>query len=525
MSIDIKDFYLGTPMSDYEYMRIHRDNIPQAIIDFYHLDDNYFDSNGNAYVEIRKGMYGLKQAGKIANDRLTKFLAPHGFTPAPTTPGLWLDNQSDLAFTLVVDDFGVKYTSRDDAERLSTVLKRQYEIKEDWTGDRYCGLQLDWDYDKRTCDISMPGYVERALQRFNHPKPTRQQHAPHAWQKPKYGAKTQYATLPDNSEPLQSIDTKYVQEVLGTLLYYARAVDCTMLTAIGSIATQQAKPTKKTMDAIKQLLNYAATHPNAVVRYHASDMILFVDSDGSYLSESKARSRAAGYHYLSSIPTDPNAEPPHNGAVNILCQILREVCSSAAEAELAATFHNGKEACPIRHMLEALGHPQPPTPIITDNSTAVGIATDTIKQKRSKAIDMRFYWIRDRARQGQFVIRWKKGALNKADYFSKHHPGTHHQAIRSTYLHSPDNPARNYFECLQDADDRNSDPDASVPAANAVITASSGEGVLMSDRYSGEQPGVSHIDTVTGSGEFRSQAEEIRSPELPELRSPISLFT
>jgi hypothetical protein len=136
----------------------------------------------------------------------------------------------------------------------------------------------------------------------------------------------------------------------------------------------------------------------------------------------------------------------------VLCQILREVVSSAAEAELAALFHNGKTACPLRICLEELGHPQPPTPIVTDNSTASGIANDTVKQKRSKAIDMRFYWIRDRVRQGQFHIYWKKGILNRADYFTKHHPASHHQQIRSSYLHSPSDSSKNYFEVLQDND-------------------------------------------------------------------------
>jgi predicted transposase YdaD len=58
-----------------------------------------------------------------------------------------------------------------------------------------------------------------------------------------------------------------------------------------------------------------------------------------------------------------------------------------------------------------------------------------MKQRRSKAIDMRFYWIRDRVRQGKFIIYWRHRALNKADYFTKHHPVSHHQQIRSSYLH------------------------------------------------------------------------------------------
>jgi hypothetical protein len=144
-------------------------------------------------------------------------------------------------------------------------------------------------------------------------------------------------------------------------------------------------------------------------------------------------------------------------------------CLSAAEAELAALFHNGKEALPSTAPASRnLAHPQPPTPIQTDNSTASGIANDSMKQRRSKAIDMRFYWIRDRVRQGKFIIYWRHRAHNKADYFTKHHPVSHHQQIRSSYLHMPaSNPACNYFQCFQD--------ELSPALPNSVA----GEGVLI----------------------------------------------
>jgi hypothetical protein len=113
---------------------------------------------------------------------------------------------------------------------------------------------------------------------------------------------------------------------------------------------------------------------------------------------------------------------------------MNNVLASAAEAEVGGLFINGQAACPLRTTLTKLGHHQPPTIIVTDNECAQGIANDTVKQKRSKAIDMRFYWIRDRVAQNQFQILWKKGADNLADYFTKHHPPSHHRQMRQMYL-------------------------------------------------------------------------------------------
>ena len=205
------------------------------------------------------------------------------------TPGrLWKDTTSNLVFALVVDDFGVKYTSKHDAERLMHTLQQLYSMSEDWTGARYCGLTLEWDYLNRTVDISIPGYIERTLQCFQHPPPTQPQHSPHAWQKPTYGATIQYAPAPDTTAPLDAKDTKHVQEVLGMLLFYAHAVDSTMLPTIGTLASQQAHGTKATLEALTQLLNYCTTHPDAKVRFIASDMVLHVHSDASYLFAPKA---------------------------------------------------------------------------------------------------------------------------------------------------------------------------------------------------------------------------------------------
>ena len=107
---------------------------------------------------------------------------------------------------------------------------------------------------------------------------------------------------------------------------------------------------------------------------------------------------------------------------------------SAAEAEVGGTYENEREAIPIRYSLEEMGHPQPPMPIQVDNTTAVGFANKTMKQKRSKEIDMRFYWVQDRVQQKQFQIYWRPGKENLGDYYTKHHSPAHHRAMRTPYL-------------------------------------------------------------------------------------------
>jgi hypothetical protein len=236
---------------------------------------------------------------------------------------------------------------------------------------------------------------------------------------------------PDDGTPLTPKEVTKLQQIIGTLLYYARAVDSTMLVALGTLASAQTKATTNTMKAANQLLDYAATNPNAKIRFRKSDMILHVHSDASYLSETEARSRAGGISFLGNDSNHPHI----NGAIHVHSSILKNVVSSAAEAEIGALFHNAQDACTLRQTLIDLGHPQPATSIQTDNACANGIMNDTVKQKRSKAIDMRYYWLKDRVKQEMFRVHWEPGTENKADYFTKHHPTAHHKQMRPIYLH------------------------------------------------------------------------------------------
>jgi hypothetical protein len=222
----------------------------------------------------------------------------------------------------------------------------------------------------------------------------------------------------------------YVQAVTSTLLYYARAVDSTILTALNTIATQQAALTESTLEEVKQVLDYCASQEEAIVTYNASNMILAVHSNVSYPSKRKSRRRAGGHFYLSSnVPY-----PPNNGAIKNIAKVIDAVVSLAAEADLGALFINTQEAVYLQRILIDMGHPQPKTPIQMDNLTAEGFINSKIQPKRTKLMDMRFEWLKDREAKNQFQFFWRSGNTNLAKYFMKHHPPAHHQNVRGGFL-------------------------------------------------------------------------------------------
>jgi hypothetical protein len=175
-----------------------------------------------------------------------------------------------------------------------------------------------------------------------------------------------------------------------------------MLTALSAIESAQAKPTEETMTRCKPFLDYAATHQDAILSYKASDMVLVVHSNVSYLSEPKARCQAGGHCFLSSDCEDP----ANNGAVLNLAQLIKAAISSAVEAELGALYINAQEAVPQRTTLAKMGHKQPQTPMQTNNTTALGVVNNNIQPRRTNAMDMRFHWLCDRKAQRQFHFFW-----------------------------------------------------------------------------------------------------------------------
>ena len=181
-------------------------------------------------------------------------------------------------------------------------------------------------------------------------------------------------------------------------MHYARAINSTILPAVNEISTLQAKPTSYTKEECQQLIDYIVTHRNAYIRYHASNMVLWTDSNAAYLVMPNARSCISGYYQCNKHPTK-GLNPITNGPILVEYKAIKRVVSSTAKAETAGVFHNAQIAVQIRYILQSLNHPQPPTPIKTDNSMAYSFVTNNIHQKKLKSWNMNYYWLRDRQTQ------------------------------------------------------------------------------------------------------------------------------
>ena len=140
--------------------------IPKEIMDAYNLHE--LVHNSNIYMAINKGIYGLKEAGALANEQLQHHLAPYGYTPTKYTPGLWKHQSNNNMFALVVDDFALKYIGKDNALHLIKALQDKYEdVEVNWDGTKLCGINLQWDYVKRQYKLNLKGFIAKLRQRFN----------------------------------------------------------------------------------------------------------------------------------------------------------------------------------------------------------------------------------------------------------------------------------------------------------------------------------------------------------------------
>jgi hypothetical protein len=205
-TIDLKNFYLDTPMPDPEYVCIKITDIPAEFIEEYKLAGT--DRDSWIYFEICRGCYGLPQAGILANDLLRSRLLAVGYYEAESTPGLWRHKWRPIQFCLIVDDFGVEYVGIEHFNHLLDVLKKFHGVQFNMAGDKFAGINIKWDYANCRCRISMPGYIETLPIKFKHPRPIKPRLSPYKCLPISYGAKSQLTPEADASEQPKLRDSK-----------------------------------------------------------------------------------------------------------------------------------------------------------------------------------------------------------------------------------------------------------------------------------------------------------------------------
>ena len=220
-----------------------------------------------------------------------------------------------------------------------------------------------------------------------------------------------------------------MQQFIDCLLYLAWALDITLLVALNTLSQNQTTHTTRTKQLCTHLLNYCAKYPDVGLRYHATKMILHIDFDASYLIVPEAKSRVADYFWLQN-----KSCTKINTSFLVECRTLKHVVISAAEYETAGVFYNAKTAIPIPFILNEIDHNQPPTPLIMDNNTTEKFIKNNITQKKSKSLDMRYYWLLEQSIKKRLHFQWKQYSENLADHHTKYFPETYHKKVRMKYV-------------------------------------------------------------------------------------------
>ena len=429
-TFDITDFYLGTKLDQLEYVRVNVKHISPHIMDKYNL--HAFVNNGSVYFEVSQAMYGLKQSGRLSWKRLVSICESNGYTqPSPDAPGLYSHSNGTM-FVLSTDDFLCKFLSAAAEDHFTNMLAQHYAFTVDHTASKYLGITIEFDNSLHSVTLSMPSYVPNMLHRFYGKNLPKIANSPAVYEPPSKGTNSQQVKV-DNTPLVSEAERTIIQQKIGCILHLARAVDVVLLEAINHAASNNAQPTQATVDQVERTMGYLVQFPNPRLVLHACDMVLHSQSDASYLSRSHARSVAGGIHFLGNH----NEPDLINGPIIAISSITPTVCASACEAEYGAVFINAQVVIWLRNVLAAMGHPQAkPTRIRCDNQCAVGLANLTVKPKRSKAIDMRYHWTRDKIKNSLIDVYWWPGAENLADFFTKALPVHKFQELKPNFVHS-----------------------------------------------------------------------------------------
>jgi len=412
INTDMVDFYLASPMEESAYMMVPLKDIPMSIFNDYDLTKRA--KHGKVYFKVLLTMYGHPASGRLSNKLFFKTIESAGYYEDPIVPAIIRHLSLPTIGGLVVDDCGLKVRCKEDALYFINAVEKVWKVKVNWNGDKFLGLNIKWNYDPNnpTAKISNDTAIPDSQKRFYPDQKLKGCETPAIYTHYNYKGHIDEAKAP---EPTYVPDKReFVQQFTGTYSHVARTVRYDLVTAVNNIAESQSAPTTQTLKDIDKLANYTARYLNAYLLFKATDMILKIHYDSSL--KPHARHKAGVVFYLS----DKNAAPEDIGNITevVSKKPVNEV-ASIAEGEYCTQFIAGQIAIHHKNILEAIGYPQPPTVFYGDNTTAIGIANDSVKPKKSKAFDKSYHWFRGQVRQKLFVSKHISSDLNIADYFTK----------------------------------------------------------------------------------------------------------
>lgn len=436
-TIDLESFYLHErnklPRTDYMYY--DATYFPQDVREKFaaHIRDN------RILLSCTQAIYGMYDAGTIAGTVLSKTLTENGYLEVDAT-NLWTSTakgEEDLLINTNVDDFAIIHVPVSRAlARLERVLndagykfvRAESNPKLRFQNHHFCGLDIEHDTQEHIVTLYLNGWVRKLLEKYGM-EDCKPETAPYKYTRPVYTGR-QAPLGEDDSKPLSSQLMTELRSKIGALNWGAACVNYDTSLAVSKVASKQAKPTKALLREVNHILRYLAGHPNTVLQYHPSDMTLHTVSDASFCSETKGRSRAGGVLYLGDC--DENGHPKSSPA-EVMSHIIDCIPDSAAEAEYVSVHDTIKRGVYCRNILEGIGYPQSTTEHECDNKCAVGIANNTVHDRKTKHIDRRYHWVKNEVKDGRFKVIWKEGVGNIADFFTKYLPHKEHEKYANIF--------------------------------------------------------------------------------------------
>ncbi len=420
-TMDIAAFYLHNRnhLPRVEHLLFHAAYLPDSYKAKY---ASYIGADNMLLFECTQAIYGMYDAGSIAGKVLSETLVAADYYEVGNQSCMWRSKRQGeelVYFNLNVDDIDfMALPNAGHKERLLSVLESVgYKVSHSSFDDdvqHFCGYQIVHNSKTNTVMVSMPGYVDSILKTFGMENVKIQKH-PYRFSPPAFSAK-QPPVPEDDSIELNPTQIKELQQKLGKLHWYC-GICYEIVPKVSKIASEQSRPTFKQLNDLNHIIGYLAGRKNTALFFKPSNMQLYTESDASFASEPKSKSRIGGVFLIGGYNKQGL---PINSPIGVFSKIADCHPDSAAEAEYVACHDVVKKGVALRFTLEEFGFPQTgPTENRSDNECAVGMTNNLVMDRKTKHIDRRYHWTRHEVKKGTFKIVWYKGSSNLADFFTK----------------------------------------------------------------------------------------------------------